>query len=474
MLHREEYLDMDQLQVTSPSKRMNGTAIGRLFLLLVLSFRMGVTAGQENKVHLLHSNPVYIDQQGVSTYAIDIDTLTRDTLQFDFTYWERWRDSKFYAGQDTVFITRNSREREFIRCRSSRKTVVFDVVSQLHPFQFDEAYRRANKSRVSIQIPVGHELASIIIALTDKAQRTPAWYAKNNDYFQRVNRYFAAYKAHPLIAYLNTHAEADVYLNFRENGAAYTYDSKHLRLGDPYRGFRARDQFGHLLPLVEDFASRSNFLAFYQGEIDFYNTLIKTEAEKADIYRMWQWLEKHFNSKYHSYKVIMSPLNAGWHSTRVYEDQDFKETIMFVSAPGSGGDEPLVYEGNIRRTVFTEIDHNYVNPVSDRYQREIEAALGSRLDRWNAGESYASPLLTFNEYMTWAVFGLYLYDNYGLKVHREIMPGPIRFMEGKRGFVQFKAFQDKLLELYLARKGEEIADLYPQMIRWMKSHTKGR
>ena len=456
---------MDQSQVKTVRGRMNGTATS-VMVCLLLAFRMGVSPGQENRVHRLQASPVYVDQQGAITYAIDIDTLMRDTVQFDFTYWEGWRDSKFYAGRDTVWITRNSREREYIHCRGTRRTVVFDVVSQMHPFAYDETCRREKNNQVSVEIPVVHELAGVVVALTETAQKTPAWYAKNKQYLGRVNRYFSAYKSHPLITYLNAHGGADVFLNFRENAAAYVYDGKRIRPGNTYRGFRARDRFEQLLPLVEDFAARSNFLAFYQGETGFYNTLISIEAEKADIKSMWQWLEKHFSSKYQSYKVIMSPLNPRSHSARRYEEPGFKEGIMFISAPGADHGEPD--EGLIRRTVFTEIDHNYVNPVSQQYQPRIEKALGNRLDRWNAKKSYYSPSLTFNEYMTWAVFGLYVYDTYGEEAYAGIMPGQITFMESSRGFIRFKDFSNKLLSLYLERRGENIADLYPQMIRWME------
>jgi hypothetical protein len=462
---------MDQSQVRMVSRPMNGTAISQVLLLLLLAFRIGESPGQENRAHQLQSSPVYVNQQGVITYAIDIDTLTQDTLQFDFTYWEGWRDSKFYAGRDTVFITRNSRESEYIHCRGTRKTVVFDVVSQMHPFGYEEAYRREKKDQVSVEIPVVHELAGVVVALTEKAQKTPAWYAKNKQYLGRVNRYFSAYKSHPLITYLNKHGNADLFLNFRENAAAYEYGGKHIRLGRTYRGFRARDQFKALLPLVEDFAARSNFIAFYQGETGFYNTLIKIEAEKADIKSMWKWLEKHFSSKYQSYKVIMSPLNPGSHSARQYEEPGFKEGIMFISAPGADHGEPD--EGGIRRTVFTEIDHNYVNPVSEKYSSQIEEALSNHLEKWNVKKSYYSPLLTFNEYMTWAVFGLYVYDTYGKEVYATIMPEQIFFIESRKGFVKFKDFNNKLLELYLARRRENIAALYPQMIEWIENENKG-
>jgi len=51
------------------------------------------------------------------------------------------------------------------------------------------------------------------------------------------------------------------------------------------------------------------------------------------------------------------------------------------------------------RRAFTEIDHNYVNPVSDNYIADIDEAM-SNLGRWYKGGSYGSPYAAFKEYMT--------------------------------------------------------------------------
>lgn len=444
-----------------------------VLLLLLLSLQNNPSYGQRNRANELKSNLIHVDQQGVLTSDIYLDDMNQDTLRFDFTYWEGWRDSKLYTEKDTLFITQSGPESVYIYGNNGRKTVVFDIVSQIRPFAYNAAYKRVHTNEVSIEIPVVHELANVIIALTQKGQNEPGRYQKNKRYFGRVNHYFSAYKSHPLITYLNEHDDQDLYLNFRENSAAYRYEGNRILPGQVYRGFRARDHFKRLLPLVEDFASRSNFLSFYEREKDYYNGLIRRETEKADIRDIWQWMEDHFSNKYHSCKVIMSPLNAGWHSARRYEDADFREIILFVRAPGEDESGGFAYDGLIKRTVFTEIDHSYVNPVSDLYQEEINAALAGHLEEWNAKKSYFSPMLTFNEYMTWAVFGLYIHETHGEKAYNEIMPGQIAFMESKRGFVKFKDFNNKLLELYRAAKSRQVADLYPQMIAWMSKVNKG-
>jgi len=59
--------------------------------------------------------------------------------------------------------------------------------------------------------------------------------------------------------------------------------------------------------------------------------------------------------------------------------------------------------------VFTEIDHNYVNPGTSKYEKLIDSIFSNR-SAWtkhgNSSDYYDSPVRVFNEYMTHAAFCL--------------------------------------------------------------------
>jgi hypothetical protein len=121
------------------------------------------------------------------------------------------------------------------------------------------------------------------------------------------------------------------------------------------------------------------------------------------------------------------------------------------------------------RRAFTEIDHNYVNPVSDNYLSQINEAM-SNIGKWNTKGSYNSPYETFNEYMTWAVFGLYIYEKFGEDTYNKVMPQPVDFMENSRGFVKFGAFNKYLLDLFQKHRDQKkVPELYPELLQWVKS-----
>jgi hypothetical protein len=98
--------------------------------------------------------------------------------------------------------------------------------------------------------------------------------------------------------------------------------------------------------------------------------------------------------------------------------------------------------------VFTEIDHNYINPLSDKYLEEINTFIGD-LEKWNNMKyrDYPSAVSTFNEYMTYAFYTLYVMDSYNQEDAELIIKRCEEVMHN-RGFIQFSEFNQKLMSLY--------------------------
>ena len=123
-------------------------------------------------------------------------------------------------------------------------------------------------------------------------------------------------------------------------------------------------------------------------------------------------------------------------------------------------------EGLLSRVVFTEIDHNYVNPTTWDHWFRVGGTFHRR-ELWNRQNGYADPMSTFNEYMTWAVFLLYAAETYDTAAFEEIKRVTVDSMENRRRFVRFGAFTDAALGLYRSRnEGETIPDLYPAILTW--------
>lgn len=427
---------------------------------------------QEPAIRSLKTETLGVNYQGLLVQTLESKNIKEDTIQFDFTYWNGWKDSKFYSEKDTVFITNNGIEREFINLISGKDTTVLDIYKQFNPGTYDAHYKAKNQGKVNVTIPEVYELTQILFSLTDNAK--PGLVDRNTEYYKRVQAYFSPFKNHPVFKKLQTELNNDLYINLRENSAAYLFDGQNIVLSPTYSGFRARDKFKKLLPLIQDFALKSDFQNFYKQEKPFYEKLESLEYENAQIKEAWDWLQIQFPSRVDSYRIIMSPLEGGWHSIRFFENNNFKENIIFMSAPPLISKDqagPGINDALVLRRIFTEMDHNYVNPTSDKYLKEINEAM-SNVGKWNIKNSYRSPYETFNEYMTWAVFGLYIYDRFGEATYNKVVWQPVDFMEKNRGFVKFGEFNKHLLELFKKHKQEKkVAELYPEILQWVKNEN---
>ncbi|MEL7123552.1 MAG: DUF4932 domain-containing protein, partial [Bacteroidota bacterium] len=130
---------------------------------------------------------------------------------------------------------------------------------------------------------------------------------------------------------------------------------------------------------------------------------------------------------------------------------------------------------NTSLSILLEIDHNYINPISDQYINEIESAIPDYKKWNNRKRGYSSNLSTFNEYMTWAVFSLYVKENKPSHQVDTMIDIQEKFMVESRKFIHFRAFNQELIRLYDDQKNEtgkvEIETLYSPMLKWMETYN---
>jgi hypothetical protein len=344
--------------------------------------------------------------------------------------------------------------------------------------RFSDDYVAERRGMVSVEVPEVYELANIALAITETGLNNPYREHKQGDYYQRVLEHFLPFKDHPLIEAIDYGDEQyGDYYGFRENSIAYHFEGDAIRHGGVYGSAWTPDRFHENLTLVEDFARASDFRQFYQENLPYYQAQVADYEARVPLRHMWTWLEEQFPNRHDSYRIIFSPLIGRSHSTQSFADNGLSETLMFVAGPElyRGEVAPDVEEALLARVVFTEIDHNYVNPMTDQYQNKVKLAF-YRLPVWNAqqeGAGYYIPANTFNEYMTWALFILYARDSYVPHVAEEATARVVDLMVEGRGFTEFGPFTQALLDLYDAREpGQTVADLYPALLDWAARHQK--
>jgi hypothetical protein len=351
----------------------------------------------------------------------------------------------------------------FLTCESLR-----DFGYSIVGANYSAQYIEENRGKALVEIPEMFELANIAIAISEEGLKHPNRVRKRGPYYEKVLEYFMPFKDHPLILEPSIHYNFTYH--FRDNSICYVFDGDKVVHGGIYSHMRRPNHFKKHLALVEDFAKVSSFRKFYRDNLPYYQEQIRLYRQKVPLLKMWTWLEDRFPARHDCYKVVFSPLLGSSHETCSFKKNGFSETIMFVNGPGEPTDfSDAVGQGLLARSIFTEIDHNYVNSITKEYKSRVNKVFAD-LKKWNEQEGYSSPEGTFNEYMTWAVFTLYAHDTYEQKDFEIINDKMTKQMVNSRKFILFEQFDKKLLEIYMARKeGQTIPDLYPAVLDWAQT-----
>ncbi len=332
------------------------------------------------------------------------------------------------------------------------------------------------QDRLEITVPEAYELANVLIFMTDWAQENPRNHFADTEYASAVRAWFEPYRDHQVFREL---AQIDFedfsnFIGMREGAYPFSFDQDgELKKTDRYPYWWSAGSvpwhFETQLETIEDFARISRFREFYRWQRPFYTEQAAEMFRMVDLERVNSWLQTHFPARYDTLTVVISPLGRGRHTASSKERPDGGDLRIAVSGPyladlpsAAGGDLSLT------RQAFTEIDHGYVDPVSDQHEEAIAAVFGKAgVWRKNASSFYGKPQATFNEHMTWAAFLLYVRDHYPPERYAAARAETIDYMQDRRGFIAFGEFYDALERLYHERSnGVTLTDLYPAIIAW--------
>lgn len=342
---------------------------------------------------------------------------------------------------------------------------------------FSPRYQADHRGRILVETPEVYEMVNVAIALTDYTQAHPGRVAVNNEYYPRVIAHFP--RDHALVRALNDELQRGdlmAYISLRLNAYAFEFDQNGRIIRSPVYDRIGDDGPNALAPLMaemQSFAEDTDFRAFYAANREFYDSQVSYLRQRTDVEGMWQWLRERFPGvrPYDGVKIILSPLAGDVQNLATFESNGYREVQPHINFPYTVRPELseqglAVWRGTL---LFGELNHGFVNPTSERYAEEIDAAIASR-DYWTSeanAAAYPDDLALFNEYMNFGLIVLY---------HGDRMEGADRafarqridqVMVEARGFYRFREFSAFLADLYGRRAaGQSIEDLYPQIIAW--------
>jgi hypothetical protein len=251
---------------------------------------------------------------------------------------------------------------------------------------------------------------------------------------------------------------------------AFSFDKNGILKRDyPFNSFGPMEVDKNI-DMINDFVAKSNYRKFYNEHIDFYNKIISNYKEFYFINKSKLFLdkvaEKSKNNSLKKYIIAISPLVGGQNCHR---NVDSLTTVDFpnISKDLILGNSESSFNARIveNHSIFTEMDHGYINPISDKYEKLI--TLNFNLKKWDKDSGYPG-INSFNEYMTWAVYDLFIKENFP-KVADSISL-QWQYQNAGRGFIAQNIFSKKVQELYLGQKGiKKIETIYKPLLSWCKS-----
>lgn len=328
-------------------------------------------------------------------------------------------------------------------------------------------------NKIQITIPEAYELSNIILALTNYGRSDEWEVEKNTDYYKEILRYFEPVKNHPLLKKVNFSRELwEDYLSFRTDAAAYIIDSLNRikRLND-FHSVEGHTPFDNNEELINDFIEKSDFRRFFREHEKLYNKIISNYSDYYMLSEMKSFLDKETGTQYSTsdnfqYKIILSPLVGRMNCHRNIDSvtvADFPNIAISLMKDGSHYNQ--VERAMEIHTLFTEMDHGYVNPITDRYEKEVLKDFDYK--KWDTGSGYED-LNCFNEYMTWALYDIFL-DKYFPK-YSDSLSMQWHYQNASRGFCASDLFAAELKRLYKHKLPEEKIDkLYPKILNYCKS-----
>ncbi len=331
---------------------------------------------------------------------------------------------------------------------------------------------------IEIQYPETYELANIILALTEYG-KTDKWEVRqNSDYYNKVQKYFKPVNRHPLLDSVNYSRERwEEYLSFRTDSYAFEFDENNqlIRKFNFYanEGFHPFDDH---LELINDFVQKSKFRDFFSKNKDYYNAISVKYKKTQYLNEMREFLINEFGEQYLNdvkYNVVLSPFV---YRMNCHRDIDSMTVADFITIPDYVlSDTISTNEKDIATSIhnlFTEMDHGYVNPTTNQYKELVNKSFNANLWDNNSGYNENDGFGVFNEYMTWAVYDIFLkqhFPNFANEVGLNWS-----FQNDSRGFQYSQLFTQQLLTIYnQKKKGETLKDLYPKMLEWTSEIQKG-
>jgi len=259
----------------------------------------------------------------------------------------------FYTNIDSVkFILKPADTVVFNILLNNSKIVTTKIIGYDKSENYSDAYVMQNTNAITLDIPEVSELVKIILML-NQSELENGIEAKNSMYKQTygsvyyddVLNHFYNYRKEEIVDLLQAFIENDSfttqaynYLALKRFSSLYKFDINNNIIRTKYYVLEAGNHFDMLeqyMQLINDFAIKTNFRAFYKDHLATYKEVKERYMELVPVNSLWNFTEKHFPHKVQHYKIIFSPLESFYYisTTNYNKELPFNQYTYYASTP---------------------------------------------------------------------------------------------------------------------------------------------
>jgi len=326
-----------------------------------------------------------------------------------------------------------------------------------------------SQHRLNVAVDARLELLAVVQLLSGYGERFGLITQFDFPYKRYVSEYFSPYKNHRAVQLFAKMSKVNFNCDAPPAAMLYLSDPPNLNIQLPFtddlnRRAGGQKQLNEFVNSLREFASRTQFVAFYKAHQETYQQIVADVRMKMGSIDYIGTLENYYGMKHHSYNIILVPLFVGGYGHRL-ERTDGTCDIFNICGPISVENNLPVF-GTVGELAWHEFGHSFVVPTMNKLHSDIAkysslfVPIADRMKEQN----YTEWDTCVNEHLVRAVEIRLAYQHIG----KEASEQALRYNKTK-GFFYVEALCNRLEQYENQRdKYKTFTDFSPELLNVFK------
>ncbi len=351
----------------------------------------------------------------------------------------------FYTNIDSIkFIIKPTDTFYFKILLNNSEVVQTKVIGYDNSENYSDAYIKENTNSITLDIPEVSELIKIILLLNQdelekgiKGKNSMYKEVYASDYYNDVLDYFYKFRNEKIITSLSSFEKdysysnrANNYLDIKRFSTLYKFNTENNIVKSQYYNLEAGNDYDILetfLPLLNNFAVKTNFRKFYKLHLTNYKESKENYMNLVPVNSIWNFTEKHFKNKIQYLKIINSPLESFFYvsTTNYNKNLPFNQYVFYATTPIWRIDtDKNAKNQNYIRNSYVFFKAQLIQYLDDYFKGDslLFNGLYKKKNNWmyqNKLSNNISPKFIFYTYVINALFNQYYEEDLKLKYKDE-------------------------------------------------------